>query len=49
MMKNVFYLLHLKSSFRSQDIQTFVLTFHHIKNPLDQKNNVNFKIYDVMT
>ena len=37
----------LKNSFRSQDIQIFVLTFWLPKKRLDQKDKVNFKIYDV--
>ena len=44
------FLFHLKSSFRSQDI--FVLKFlswyfGHVTKPLDMKDKVDFKFYDV--
>ena len=41
------FLFHLKSSFLSQDIQFFVLTFGYVEKQFDQKDRVNFKIYDV--
>ena len=55
MMKNVFYFIskamffiYLKSSFRSKDIEMFVLTiWSRRKNGLIKK--INFKIYDVTT
>ena len=48
MIKNAF-LLHIKSSFHSQDISVFVLIFLACrKNSLNRKR-VNFEIYDVTT
>ena len=38
---------HRKSSFRSQDVYIFVLTFSTWKNDLINKVKLNFKIYDV--
>ena len=40
------FLFHLKVSFRSQDINFFVVNFGHVEKRLDSKD-VNFKIYDV--
>ena len=44
-MKNE-YLFHLKSSFSSQDIYTFVLTFSSCIKTALSENKVNFKTYD---
>ena len=44
-MKNQ-YLFHLKSSFSSQDIYTFVLTFSSCIKTALLENKVNFKTYD---
>ena len=44
------FLFYLKISFRSQDIQIFVLTFWPCKkNRFNWKYKVNFKIYDITT
>ena len=49
MMKNVFFLFYLKSSFCSHGIQILVLTFGDVEKRFDEKVKVNFKIYDVTT
>ena len=38
-----------KSSFRSQDISIFALTFGYLENLLNWTDKVKFKIYDVTT
>ena len=42
------FLFHLKSSFCSQDISIFALTFWSCRKRLDEKGVVSFKIYDVI-
>ena len=39
--------IHIKSSFCSQDIQVFVLTFWSCSKMVDNKDQVNSKFYDV--
>ena len=41
------FLFHVKSSFRSKDIQVFVLSFWYVAKRLDEKDKVNFSFYDV--
>ena len=40
---------YLKSSYRSQDIEVFVLIFGHVEKRLDRKEKPIFEIYDVKT
>ena len=45
-MKNAFYFI-LKALFLLRIFKVFVLTFGHAENQLDEKDKVEFKIYDV--
>ena len=46
MIKNAFYFT-CKISFRTQDIEIFVLTFGHVEKWFDKKDNVTLKISEV--
>ena len=43
------FLFHLKSFFGTQIIYIFFLTFSHVGKRFNQKDEVNFKTYDVTT